>query len=105
VPAVAVVELGRRQQAAVAGAGDGRLGRRLVDDRPLGPGHQVGRGGQVAHLVVVVEGQVAAGRALNHLGGVHAVAHRVLGVVPERGCGAHVTEQPGEPRHRDGDPL
>jgi hypothetical protein len=92
LPAVAVVELDRRQQATVAGAGHGGLGGRLVDDRPVGPAHQVRGGGQVAGLVVVVHGQVAAGRARDDLGGVHAVAGRVVGVVPERGGGADVTE-------------
>src|SRR5207247_7402315 len=67
--AVAVVELGRGQQAAVGGGGDGRLGRRLVDDRLVGPLHQVGGGGQVAGLAAVVDVQAAAGRAGDHLGG------------------------------------
>jgi hypothetical protein len=46
--AVAAVELGRDQQTAVTGGGDGRLGRRLVDDHPVVPPHQVGGGSQVA---------------------------------------------------------
>jgi hypothetical protein len=93
----AVVELDRRQQATVAGTGDGGLGGRLVDDRPVGPGLQVRGGGQVADLVVVVYGQVAAGRARNHLGGVHPVAQRVVGVVAECDVGTHITKQPDQP--------
>jgi len=81
---VAVVELGRRHQAAVAGGGDRRLGRRLVDDRLVGPVHQVGGGGQVVYLVAVVDGQVAAGRTRDHLGGIHPVPQGVFGVVAER---------------------
>ena len=94
---MAVVDLGRGQQAAVGGGGDGRLGRRLVDDRLMAPLHQVGGGSQVACLAAVVDGQVATGRADDHLGGVHPVAQRVAGVVAECGGGTHITKQPGQP--------
>src|SRR5215213_7000706 len=57
-------------------------------------------------LAAVVDGQVVTGRADDHLGGVHPVPKRVMGVVAECGGGTHITKQPGQPvtagwlRHR-----
>jgi hypothetical protein len=57
-------------------------------------------------LAAVVDSQVAASRACNHLGGVHPVPKRVAGVVVKCGGGTHITKQPGQPvragwlRHR-----
>jgi hypothetical protein len=48
-------------------------------------------------LAAVVDGQIAAGRADDHLDGVHPVAQRVVGVVAEGGGGTHLTKQRGQP--------
>jgi hypothetical protein len=85
-PGLVVVLHGGQKPAGGQGQ-DARLGRLPVQGPAERPGQQIGAGGQLDLVAGVVHAQVAAGRVVDDLQGVHPVADIVANPIPVAGGG------------------